>query len=585
MRSVVLVCSLVCILSVAPIAAAETPSSVLGKQLENFTLRGTDGKEWTLSGVQDKKAVVVVFVGTECPVNNQYIPRLGELAGEYGSQGVAFVVINSNTQDTPARVTEHAQKFKLALPVLKDPGSKVADQFGARRTPEAFLLDSARKVVYRGRIDDQYGVSFARPKATRRDLAEAIEDVLAGKPVRTPETEAPGCLIARPVKSKGTTSVTFTRDISRLLQQHCQECHRAGQIGPMPLLTYEDASAWSETIKEVVDEGRMPPWHADPKHGTFANDRRLPKADREALLAWIDAGCPKGDDKDLPSPKTFAEGWRIGKPDAVYEMPREFKIPAKTTRGIRYQYFVAPTNFDEDRWIQAAEARAGNPAVVHHIIVYIVGPGQGAGRGPDGIGQGFLVGYAPGDMPAIFAPGTAKKLPKGAALAFQMHYTPNGTEQTDRSSVGLIFSKTPPKHEMKTRSIANSRIAIPAGDENYKAVSASTFREDSVLYSFLPHMHLRGKDFLYKVIFPDGKEEVLLSVPRYDFNWQSNYRLAKPLMLPAGTRIECTAHFDNSAKNKNNPDPTKLVRWGEQTWEEMLIGFVDYAVVPKTGDR
>jgi hypothetical protein len=260
-------------------------------------------------------------------------------------------------------------------------------------------------------------------------------------------------------------------------------------------------------------------------------------------------------------------------------MLQEYTVPAKVgPEGIKYQYFMVPTGFEEDRWVQAVEAKPGNRAVVHHIIVYVIKPGiKRERRHPDGIGNGFLVASAPGDMPAVFPAGSAKRIPKGAFLVFQMHYTPNGVEQSDRSSVALVFAKGPPRYEVRTRSIAQRRLTIPPGDKNYEAQAATTFDRDAVLLSLMPHMHLRGKDFTYRVVFPDGKSETLLRVPRYDFGWQSNYRLAAPLRLPAGTRIECTAHFDNSADNPNNPDPSQEVYWGEQTWDEMMIGFVDYA--------
>jgi hypothetical protein len=348
----------------------------------------------------------------------------------------------------------------------------------------------------------------------------------------------------------------------------------------MPLLSYESARDWSATICEVVEQQRMPPWQADPRYGKFDNDRRLSKADRDTLLAWIDHGCPRGDDKDLPPAREFAAGWRIGKPDAVFTMKQRFTVPARSDKGIRYQHFIVPTDFKEDRWVQAAEARPGNRAVVHHIIVYVAMPEHLEQNKEDKLGDGFLVGFAPGDMPAVFAPGTAKKIPKGAYLVFQMHYTPNGVKQTDQSSVGLVFAKEPPRHELRTRSILQRHFAIPAGDSNYKVVTSSTFRQDALVQNLLPHMHLRGKSFEYLVVYPDGKSEVLLSVPRWDFNWQSTYRLEQPLKLPAGTRIECTAYYDNSAANPNNPDPTKAVGWGDQTWEEMMIGFVDYAYTP-----
>ncbi len=566
---------IVCALRAEPAAPAVA-------KIADFTLQDVQtDKPVSLGDLKAKKAVVVVFIGTECPINNAYMPRLAEMAKTYADKGVAFLGVNSNCNDTPPRIAGHAKKYDLPFPVLRDPANVVADRFGAKRTPEVFLLDGSRNVVYQGRIDDQYGVGYKRAAPTRRDLAEAIDEVLAGKPVSQPSTTAAGCFIERVVKPKADGSVTFSKDVARVLQRNCQECHRPGQVAPMPLLTYEDAVAWSDSIGEVVRQKRMPPWLADPHFGKFQNDRSLADADRTTLLAWIDQGCPKGDPADLPPEKRFAEGWRIGKPDVVFTMPDEYTVPADAgPRGVKYQYFIVETHFDEDRWIQAAEARPGNPAVVHHIIVYVVKPGFGGlmrEKTGDGIGDGFLTAFAPGELGTVLAPGTAKRLPKGAILAFQLHYTPNGVEQKDRSSVGLIFAKEPPKAEVRTRAITQKRLTIPAGDSNYEAKSETVFDQDADLLSFLPHMHLRGKDFKYEVVYPDGKRETLLSVPHYDFSWQSTYRLEKPLHLPAGTKIECTAHYDNSKDNLNNPDPTKTVRWGDQTWDEMMIGFVDYA--------
>jgi hypothetical protein len=336
-------------------------------------------------------------------------------------------------------------------------------------------------------------------------------------------------------------------------------------------------------VREVVREGRMPPWHADPKFGKFSNDHSLSKTERQTLLDWIAQGCPQGDPKDAPPARTFAKGWTIGTPDVIFEMPDVYNVPATTgPRGLAYQYFLVKTDFKEDRWIQAAEVRPGAREVVHHIIVYAVDPARlrrvGTGRDRlDDIGQGFLAAYAPGDMPLILKPGQAKKVGKGAVLAFQMHYTPDGVARKDRSSLGLIFAKEPPTTVVRTRSISRKALNILPGDSNYEARSMTTFDQEVELLSFLPHMHLRGKDFKYEVVYPNGKKETLLSVPKYDFNWQSNYRLTTPLRLPAGTRIECTAHFDNSADNPNNPNPKDTVRWGDQTWQEMMIGFVDYA--------
>jgi hypothetical protein len=503
---------------------------------------------------------------------------------------VQVLAVNSNRQDDAKRIAAHAREYAIPFPVLRDEGGALAGRFGARRTPEAFVLDGTRTVRYQGRIDDQFGIGFQRPQPLRHDLATALDEVLAGKKVSQATTPVAGCLIGRAPQPKADARVTYTKHVAPIIQNRCQECHRPGQIGPMPLLTYDDVSSWSEMIHEVVREKRMPPWHAAPGHLIFKNDRALSPQDRATLLAWIDQGCPKGDDRDLPARKQYAEGWNIGRPDKVFTMATEFMVPAKAPKGgVPYKHFFVQTDFKEDVWIQAAEARPGNKAVVHHIIVFVFDKATSAAGGlrnlDDGIGSGFLVAYAPGDLGVAYPAGAAKKIPKGATLLFQMHYTPNGVAQKDRSSVGLVFTKEPPKNEVKTKAITQYLLKIPPGARDHKVTSATTLRKDVNLWALLPHMHLRGKSFEYRAVYPDGKTETLLSVPRYDFGWQATYLLERPLRLPAGTRIECTAYFDNSADNPNNPDPTRTVRWGNQTWEEMMIGFVDYSYADGPGKK
>jgi peroxiredoxin/mono/diheme cytochrome c family protein len=549
--------------------------------IANFTLKDPrDGKAVALADFKDKKALVLVFLGTECPVNNAYLPVLAKLSEEYGKKGVQFLGINSNVQDTADMVAAHAKKHEIPFPVLKDERGTVADQFGAKRTPETFVLDPSGKVLYQGRIDDQFGIGYQRPnKPTRRDLAIALDEVLSGKTVSEPRTAVAGCLIGRAAQTKDDGAITFSKHVSRILQKNCQECHRPGQIGPFSLLTYKDATAWSDNIREVVTDGRMPPWHADPKYGKFSNDRRLSKEDKETLLAWLDSGMAKGDPKDLPPPRQFAEGWTIGKPDVVFKMPEPYDVPAEAPKwGVPYQYFQVETNFTEDKWVERAEARADALPVVHHIVIFVVPADQ---KFRENGRNSVLCGTAPGDMPMILEPGFAKKVPKGAKLIFQMHYTPNGKAMKDQSMVGLIFAKEPPKQMVRdipiaSRDFIRRDIKIPAGADNHQIESEFVFPMDGHALSFMPHMHLRGKDFFIEAIYPDGKKETLLSVPRYNFGWQSVYRLEKPKAMPKGTKIHCIAHFDNSPKNPNNPDPTRDVYWGDQTWEEMMIGWMDF---------
>jgi peroxiredoxin len=585
-------CSLLLLAGGSPSAARsddDTPFANLGKAISQLDLKDTAGKTWTLADLKDKKAVVVVFLGTQCPINNAYLPRLAELHKTYAAKGVQFLAINANKQDTPEKIAAHVKEFSIPFPVLRDNHYQATDLFGARRTPETFVLDAKLQIRYHGRIDDQFGVGYQRAEPNRQDLILALDEVLAGKPVTKASTAVAGCLIGRttkqPAASPSQAAITYTKQVSRIVQNRCQECHRAGQIGPMPLMTYDDVASWSDMIREVVSDKRMPPWHADPKHhGQFRNERALSKEEYDTLLKWIDLGCPRGDDSDLPPAKQFAGDWLIGRPDVVLEMPQEYKVPAKAPKnGVKYQYFAIKTNFAEDKWIQSAECKPGNRAVVHHIIA--LNPSARSGDGADGLGglgAAMLAAYAPGDLGITYPPGVAKKLPKGTTIYLQVHYTPNGVECTDKSSVGLIFAKEPPKMEAKSKAISNYSFAIKPGAASHEVRSEATFKQDTIVYGLLPHMHLRGKDFKYDVVYPDGKTETILWVPRYDFGWQSTYHFKEPLRLPAGSKIKCLAHFDNSANNPWNPDPTATVRFGEQTWEEMMIGFLDYASVDGT---
>jgi peroxiredoxin len=545
----------------------------------DFTLTDPrDKKSFSLADCKDRKAVVVAFLGTGCPISNAYLGRLAELHAEYSPKGVQFIAINSNAQDSADEVAAHAKKYELPFPVLKDENNVVADKFGAARLSEVFVI-AGGTVRYDGRIDDQFGIGYQRPKPTKRYLADALDAVLAGKEVAVTETAAEGCKIGRVPPKKDDGTVTYNKHVARILQEHCQECHRPGQIGPMPLLSYGDARALSETIKEVVEQRRMPPWLADPKVGKFSNDRSLPKEDRDQLLAWIEQGCPRGDPKDAPEPRKFTDGWSIAKPDLVISMGEDFEVPAAAPKGgIEYQYFTVDPHLTEDKWVVEAEARAGAPEVVHHILVYVEPPGKKFV--PNAPGNVVLCGVAPGDTALHMLPHTAKKLEAGSKLIFQMHYTPNGKAVKDRSTVGIVFSKEKPDWVAITVPVVNPTFKIPAGADNHKVESDWKFKRDGVILGFMPHMHLRGKDFFVEVIHPDGTKESLLSVPRYDFGWQNTYRLEKPYPVKKGAVIHCVAHFDNSEKNPNNPDPKVDVRWGDQTWEEMMIGWTEVAFPP-----
>jgi peroxiredoxin len=558
-------------------------TSVIGKQIADFTLRDYRGKQHALADYQDSKLVVVAFMGTECPLAKLYGAKLAKIARTYQDRGVAFLGIDSNSQDGVTVIAAFARIHGIGFPILKDLGNTIADRFGAERTPEVFVLDQKRCIRYRGKVDDQYGISYARDQARNHYLTEALDALLAGKPVRRAETEAVGCIIGRLREPQPDSVVTYTRDIAPLLNKRCVECHRTGEIAPFPLTTYKQVAGWAGMIDEVVFQERMPPWHADPQYGKFRNDRRLSSEEKKLIHNWVKAGAPEGDPRDLPSLPVFTTGWQLpSKPDLIVPMRSEpFPVPAEG--AVRYQYFVTNPGLTEEKWIKAIEVQPGNRAVVHHILVFAYTPGKGRGLRGAGI-NGFLGAYVPGLRALPFPEGMAKRLPAGSRLVFQVHYTPNGSPQKDISRVGFIFTDPEKiKYEVRTTSAVNRFFRIPPGAANYQVEASRSLDGEVLLLGMTPHMHLRGKAFRYQAEFRDGKKEVLLDVPTYDFNWQTSYRLAEPLKLPAGTRIHGIAHFDNSEDNLNNPDPTRTVRWGDQTWDEMMIGYFDIAI-PRTAD-
>ena len=387
--------------------------------------------------------------------------------------------------------------------------------------------------------------------------------------------------------------VTFNKDVLPVLQKNCQSCHRPGEAAPMSFLSYKETRPFAKAIKEAVRLKRMPPWFADPHVGKFANERVMSAADIDLLAKWADTGAAEGNPKDAPKPLQFVQGWNIGKPDAEFEMPAEYEVPADGT--IEYTYFIIPTGFKEDKWLQMAEIRPGNRRVVHHVIAFIREPGakwlvdakpgvpfvprKGAADGSAFGGQ-WLVGYAPGFVPDLLEPGQARLVKAGSDIVLQMHYTANGKVERDRSKVGIVFAKEPPKQRVYTLAAANNKFVIPAGADNHKLESKITLNQDMTITSLIPHMHLRGKAFEYRIVHPDGRTEQVLRVPRYDFNWQLTYVPKEPIKLARGTVVECSAWYDNSPNNPHNPDPKVDVRNGEQSWEEMMIGFFNVAFDP-----
>ncbi len=558
----------------------------IGSKIEGFLLTDYQGKEWNLDDFQAKKAIVFAFIGTQCPLAKLYTAKLVELERQYRNRGIAFVAIDSNIQDSLAEMAAHARKFGLEFAFLKDPSQKIADQMGVTRTPEICIVDSDRKIRYRGRIDDQFGIGYTKDKESTKELADALDAILSNTDVLTTTTIASGCLIGRGSRDTTTSdSITYADQVSRILQSRCVSCHRPGEIGPMDLGNYEDASAWADMIVEVVDEGRMPPWHASETYGSFENDRRMPASEIETIKSWARSGSIRGDESKEPAPMKFVQGWQLERePDLIIPMrDKPYKVPERGE--VQYQYFVADPHLTEDAWINGMEIVPGNRAVVHHILVFVREKGSSK-RGLNGE-RGFLAGYVPGTRVHPMPKGMAKRIPANSELVFQIHYTPNGTAQDDLSKIGFWFvdAKTI-THEVQTTSSLQTNFRIPPKDGNFKTSAMQPDElPDCDLLSMSPHMHVRGKSFRYTAVYPDGKREILLDVPKYDFNWQTEYRLSQKKKIPNGTRILCEAVFDNSVNNLSNPNPNAWVQWGDQTYEEMMIGYfhISIPIDPKIG--
>ena len=571
----------------APLAGTDTPFP------DDAELHDVHGAAVTLADAAGPgaDAAAVVFVGVECPLVQVTVPRLRAVADEFADRGVRVILVDANRQDSLADLAAFRDRHGLAdagVPVLKDPSNALADRLGAERTPETFLFarpvgGGELRLAYRGRIDDRYGVGVTRSAATRDDFGLALDAALAGEPVEVPVTGVEGCKIGRARTPDPNADVTWANGTAAVIFENCAGCHRPGEAAPFALLDYDEAAGWGEMLAEVVSENRMPPWHADPAHGTFSNDARLSADEKGTLLAWVRAGCPEGDPAAAPDPPTFADGWRIGDPDAVFAMADEpFTVPAEGV--VDYQYLRVDPRFSENRYVVAAEPRPGSPGVVHHIIVRVLPPGKRARLDPGDA----LIGYAPGLPPMELKPGQAFEIAAGSRLLFEIHYTANGRETADLSRVGLKFadpaavaahrSGETPFTLVKSVAVSNPKFEIPPGEERHVVKASREVPRDLTILALTPHMHYRGAAFRYELTTPDGETTTLLDVPEYDFNWQHRYDLAEPLSVPKGSRIDCTAAFDNSASNPANPDPTATVRWGEQSWEEMMIGFLLVAV-------
>lgn len=547
----------------------------VGRYVADLAFTDLRGNELRLSAPGAARFTVLAMTSTSCPLSRKYLPTLAELSKQYAEQSVRFVLVNCITSDSEAAMARAAESLSPGAAYVADHDESIAGHLGAVSTTDVLILDSARTIVYHGAVDDQYGIGYALEQPRRSFLGNALESLLAGESPKVTATTAPGCLLDLPPSEKFGGNITWHNRISRIVQQNCGACHRDEGVGPFSLNTRDEVLAHAAMIRQVVADATMPPWFAaktTDQHSQWSNDRSLTTADREDLLNWLAGDSPEGDPADAPVPVTYTSGWNAGEPDAIVQIPKPIRVRA--TGAMAYQNIRVDWTGTEDVWVRGYEIQPTDRSVVHHVLVTVQEPGEQSRRRDDGIGA-YWAAYVPGNAGQMYPKGFARRLPAGSIIRFQIHYTPNGTATEDQVKLGLYFAEEPPAWEVSTIPLAGVNIRIPPRAANHVETLTRPVPTDIPVMAYMAHMHVRGKAFRFELDRPDGTRETLLDIPQYDFNWQLRYDYAEPRVLPKGSKVIVTAVYDNSEANPANPNPDQEVRWGEQTFEEMMIGYVE----------
>lgn len=552
------------------------------KRLADLSLMDIHDKNYQFSDFSEKNGVVFALTGTSCPLSLKYAPTLAAIERSFKDKGISFVYINPFKSEDIDNIKESVEFNNFQGVYIHDTEKSLISMLSAKTSTEVFVFDQSKNLIYRGAVDDQYGFGYTLNEPRSKYLINALIALLSGRIPEIKATTAPGCKLSLKEFSNLSedNTISYHNRISRIIQSNCLECHRDDGIAPIKLDSYDEVSEYSEMIKEVVVKRIMPPWFAAPfskdneipvRSSHWSNNRSLSEREINDLVHWIDNGMPEGNAKDAPEPVIFPDGWLIGNPDAVFEFAEPVSVQA--SGSMPYKNITVETNLKEDRWVQAIEIRPEAIGVVHHVVVFLVDEQKeqlSEVRGYWGI-------YVPGNSTLIYPEGYARLLPKGAKLRFQMHYQPNGKETTDKTRIGMVFAKKPPKHQVEVMAIANLDIVIPPGRENHLEFKDFKVPYEIKVLGYLPHMHLRGKAARFERFTKNGKQ-TLLDIPNYDFNWQLNYRLSHPQTFMPGDIIRFSCWFDNSPQNPANPNPSETVKWGLQTEDEMHLGYIDYIV-------
>ena len=527
----------------------------------------------------DANAIVLYVQGNGCPMVRNGFRTYEKISDQFKDKGVKFFMVNSNLQDSREDITEEAKEFGMSLPILVDEHQFLAENLNLTRTAETIVINPKDwSIVYRGPIDDQLGYEGQKIQADKDYLRNALNSFLNGEEIKESYVRSKGCAIKRGMPNTDDQELTFVDNIGPLLEAKCTQCHVENGIGSWAMTDYHTVYGWSEMIREVILNKRMPPWQADPKYGHFKEDLSLTDQEIRNIVSWIDAGMPLGKGNNpLAKIKPLKPEWKFGQPDTIIELT-ERHLPA--TGLIDYLYQEIPMDYLTDNLkIKAVEVVPGNPEVLHHILATI--------RYPDGTESpverkrgpwldGIFIAWAPGMSPEVFPDNSIRTIPKGSKLIIQSHYTANGKESSDNSKIGLYYADSDSEKELVSLGPANFDFVIEPHDKSVEVEAVEEIKENIKLYSLFPHMHFRGKSFKYVVEYPNGEERVVLNVPNYNFNWQRNYYLEEPIAVPEGSKLKLSAVFDNSGQNPFNPSPQDSVKWGEQTMDEMMIGYFNF---------
>ena len=563
--------------------ASSSVEGVVGMRVDDFQLLDHMGVAHRLFYYSDAPAIVVMTQGNGCPIVRNAVPAYRQVRDNYQEQGVKFFLLNSNLQDNKTTIAKEVADFGFDIPVLVDENQLVGESLNVTRTAEVFVIDpKSRKIVYHGPVDDRLTYQNQKAKAEFSYLSDALDAIIAEETVKISQVDAPGCIVNFPERdNKEThTNISYHDTIAPILEERCVECHQVGGIGPWAMTSYDMIKGFSPMIREVIRTDRMPPWHSDPNIGSFLHDRSLTSNEIKTLVHWIEAGSPRGEGYDpLADPRESLPDWPLGVPDLILTVP-SFDVPATGVVDYQRPYVVNP--LEEGKWLRASTVKVGSRESVHHVLTGYLKEVPKNGQSNEVRWGASVGGYAVGAESTIAREGLGTYIPAGGAIGLQMHYTPFGRAVTDTTQIGLYFYDKRPPRMLRNSVIMDFSIEIPPGKANHAETAYLEFPKDAELFYAFPHAHYRGQSSTLAIRYPDGREEIILSLPKYDFNWQRAYEFKDPIKVPAGAKLIARYTYDNSTQNAANPDPSKKIVWGDQSFEEMLYTAISYRWTDET---